>query len=92
MAQTASFVIANDSGLAVRVRINEVLAAHFLDRQKAHQRAAGKPDQHLRADHQRQPFVNLAGPDVEATRALHRLTLFQPASEPKPNTHDEVGI
>jgi hypothetical protein len=27
MAQTTSFVIANDSGLAVRVRINEVLAA-----------------------------------------------------------------
>ncbi|MEP7350208.1 MAG: hypothetical protein ABI668_09695 [Sphingorhabdus sp.] len=39
-----------------RFAINMMLAAHFLDWQKAHDDAACKPDQQLRADNQREPW------------------------------------
>ena len=55
--------------------IDEMLAAHLLDRQEAHNHAAGKPDQQLRADHQRKPLVNAARGDLEAQPAVQNQNL-----------------
>jgi hypothetical protein len=43
-----------------------MLAAHLFDRQIAHQNTAGEPNQQLRADDQRQPFVQATGGKVQA--------------------------
>ena len=45
---------------------HEVLAAHLVDRQKAHQCAAREPDQQLCADEQREPFMCPTGEHMNA--------------------------
>ena len=49
-----------------RLTIHQMLAAHLVDRQKAHQCAAREPDQQLCADEQREPFMCPTGEHMNA--------------------------
>ncbi len=60
----------NDSD---RFAVYQMLPSHFVDGQKAHDNAAGKPDQQLRADDKRQPFVNAARGDMKAQAAQNQI-------------------
>ena len=44
-----------------RLTVDKMLTAHFVDRQNAHDNAAGEPDKKLRADNERKPFMDAAG-------------------------------
>ena len=61
-----------------------MLAAYPLDRQDAHQQAAGEPEQELHADNQRQPAVKLAGADMEAELTAPQNQVLTPATKLKP--------
>ena len=59
-----------------QLAVNQMLAAHLVDRQEAHQCAAREPDQQLRTNKQRQPFVQAAGKQMNALFASQNQNLI----------------
>ena len=45
---------------------DDMLGSHFLQIEKGHQSSGGHPQKHLKADEDRQPFVQLAAQDMQA--------------------------